>query len=386
MSKKIIKDVKHLQQFMDDGSMLLPDMPTVYRLMQVLGAPSWVNYDYIMSISDAAVRLSWQQGWAAYDEEPNQGSSFINGDQLIEYKRAFSRLGISYSTHFIKGKKSIDDASNTSDIIWNTPQEAKIDIVNSLNNGIPVIINEPYVATLVLGYEDKGSILYGISTFAPSEGKISSNNYNKIIDWENEIRGYFLVNKFTQRLMDKELLTDTLKTAIQLARTARVEKLGDTALGISAFDALAEQLVWDESFEVLEPGQRYQGEINWPYDRPEGYYREDGARTLEDRFWAGYCDFLCMLNGYGNFANFLKDQAEGLIVPEWSEQLKKAAEHYDIACSYSGQLWDYVTPNDEGVAKFRNKDVRYAFAAHMLRAKIYTIKAVEILEKLTNDY
>ena len=38
---------------------------------------------------------------------------------------------------------------------------------------------------------------------------------------------------------------------------------------------------------------------------PEGYYRTDGARTLAQRFWSGYCDYLCMLNGYEIFFAFL---------------------------------------------------------------------------------
>lgn len=382
MSKKIIDNVKILYQMMDDGSMLLPDMPVVYRLMQVLGSPSWVDYDYIMSISGAAVRLSWQQGWAGHDGEPNQSTLFINGDELIEYKRVFSRLGVSYSTHYIIGKKTDKDKSNDDNIIWNTPQEAKKDIVNSINRGIPVIINEPYVTSLILGYEDDGSVLYGISIFAPKEGRVLPHNYNKIVNWENEIKKYFLISNYTPRCMDKELLTEVFETAVELARTVRIDKLGDTALGISAFDALAEQLVWDESFEVLEPDKRYEGEINWPYDKPKGYYSEDGARSLSDRFWKGYCDFLCMLYGYSSFSRFLKRQVDAGIAPEWSNELQKAAKYYDIACDYADRLWDYVTPDNKGVAKFKNKEVRYTFAAHMLRAKIYTIKAVEELDKL----
>jgi len=138
--------------------------------------------------------------------------------------------------------------------------------------------------------------------------------------------------------------------------------------------------VWDESFEPLEPGKRYEGNISFPYDRPQGYYREDGARTLGSRFWDGYCDFLCMLNGYDNFSRFLERYAG--VVPEWHDKLLQAAKDYHAACDYSGKLWQYVTPDDNGVAKFKDKDVRYAFAAHMLRAKVYTVRAVETLQQL----
>lgn len=239
---------------------------------------------------------------------------------------------------------------------------------------LPVLLADRSVC--VLGYD--GDSLLGISTFADGNTREAPHGYNRFDDWQREISAYFIIESYAPREMNRRLLADTLRTAVKLATTTRIGKLGDTALGISSFDALAEQLVWDESFEPLEPGKRYEGKIDFPYDRPEGYYREDGARTLASRFWDGYCDFLCMLNGYSNFARFLERYAG--VVPEWHEKLLQAAKYYHAACDYSGKLWQYVTPDDNGVAKFKDKDVRYAFAAHMLRAKIYTVRAVETLQ------
>lgn len=45
----MIENVKELKQFMDDGSMLLPEIPVLLRLLQTLGAPEEVDYDYLMS-------------------------------------------------------------------------------------------------------------------------------------------------------------------------------------------------------------------------------------------------------------------------------------------------------------------------------------------------
>ena len=87
-----------------------------------------------------------------------------------------------------------------------------------------------------------------------------------------------------------------------------------------------------------------------------------------------------MLNGYENMSRFLNKYAD--IVPEWRERVLSAAGYYQKACDYSGELWKYVTPDEEGVRKFRLPEVRYTFAAHMLRAKMYTLKAVEELEKI----
>lgn len=53
-------------------------------------------------------------------------------------------------------------------------------------------------------------------------------------------------------------MTEVLQTAVSLARVTRSPELGDTALGISAFDAVAELMVWDEGFAVLRRVRRPQ--------------------------------------------------------------------------------------------------------------------------------
>lgn len=362
MAEKFIEGVKPLQQFMEDGSFLMPEIPAVYRAMQALNAPEYIDYDYLLSVSGMAVRLAWQQGWAEYAALPNQGVFYNENDRDI-VEIALDRIGVKYTI------------KNVADVRM---EAAKAEIKASLDKGIPVLIQEPFVYATALGYRDDD--LYGVATFADANQRIAPQNYNRFSSWREETRSYLLIDTYTPRAMDGDLLRATLRTAVYLARTARLDRWGDTALGISSFDAVAEMMVWDEGFEPLEPGKTYGGVLSFPYDRPEGYYRTDGARTLGKRFWAGYCDFLCMLNGYGNFARFLEKYAG--IVPAWSGRLNEAAAYYNRACDYSGALWAYVTPNEEGVAKFKQKEVRYAFAAHMLRAKIYTVKAVEILENL----
>ncbi|MCL2507553.1 MAG: hypothetical protein FWF05_00105 [Oscillospiraceae bacterium] len=363
MPEKWIGGVKPLKQFMEDGSFLMPEIPAAFRALQAMNAPEYMDYDYLLSVSGMAVRLAWQQGWAEYEDVPNQGI-FYNERGKSVVGLAFDRIGVQYTV------KKISEAGI---------EAAKSDIRVSIDKGVPALLTGgPNAYTTVLGYRDDE--LFGVATFADQKKRVPPHDYNCIDDWQNAEKEYILIDAYRPKAMDAELLTDTLKTAVYLARTTRLDSLGDTALGISSFDALAEMLVWDEGFEPLEPGKSYEGEISFPYDRPEGYYRTDGARTLDKRFWAGYCDFLCMLNGYSNFARFLDKYAA--LLPEHSEQLKEAVTYYGKGCDYSGELWKYVTPNKKGVKKFKNKDVRYAFAAHMLRAKIYTVKAVEILEKI----
>ncbi len=362
MQEKFIEGVMPLQQFMEDGSFLMPEIPAVLRALQALKAPKYIDYDYLLSVSGMAVRLAWQQGWAEYVGLPNQGIFYNEGNKSI-VEMALDRIGATYTVKTVS-HVGIETAKN--------------DIKKSIDKGVPVLIQEPCVYAAILGY--KGDDLYGVSTSADAGKRVEPYQYNLFDTWQEETVSYTLIEDYTPKAMDAQLLRDTLRTAVYLARTTRVDRLGDTALGVSSFDALAEMLVWDENFDPLEPGKRYEGELTFPYERPEGYYRTDGARTLDQRFWSGYCDYLCMLNGYENFFRFLDKYAD--TIPEWSSRLREAAQYYLHACVYSGELWKYVTPDAAGVAKFKDKDVRYAFAAHMLRAKIYTIRAVEIFEGL----
>jgi len=366
MSEKFVEGVKPLQQFMDDGSFLMLDISAIFRAMQALRAPEYVDYDYLLSVSGMAVRLAWQQGWAGFTGLPNK-SVFYSADGKDVIDVAFGCVGVTST------RKKVSDVGI---------KTAEADIKTSIDKGAPVVVFGVSPAlTTILGYRD--SELYGVSTWLDPSKRIAPHQYNRIDDWKNIINEYILINDYKPKAMDRVLFTDTLKRAVYLARTTRLDCLRDTALGISAFDAVAEMMVWDESFEPLEPGKQYEGEIVFPYDRPEEYYRRDGARTLDDRFWSGYCDFLCMLNGYGNFARFLDKYAD--LLPERNGHVKEAVKYYCRACDYSGELWKYVTPDAAGVAKFKEKDVRYVFAAHMVRAKIYTIKAVEILERLIHQ-
>lgn len=361
MSEKIIGGIKSLAQFMEDGSFLMPEVPAVYRAIQALQVPDYMDYDYLLSVSGMAVRLAWKPGWNAHEGLPNQ-AIFYNEDDKSIIEIALDRIGVEY-THI----KNTD--ANT----------ALRDIRQSIDKGIPVIMETTLcVCATILGYRNND--LYGVSVFADQKEAQEPYGYNCFPNWQKEMESYYIIHQFTPKPMDCTSLKEVLQTAVYLARTTAKKQCGNAALGISSFDAVAEMMVWDESFEPLEPGKTYDGELSFPYEREEGYYCTDGARTLEQRFWDGYCDFLCMLNGYENFSRFLQKYAH--MVPAWQEPLTRAAAYYQHAATYSGALWEYVTPDSAGVAKFKNKDVRYAFAAHMLRAKIYTVKAIEIIEDL----
>ncbi len=362
MAENFILGVRPLQQFMEDGSFLMPEIPAAFRAIQALHAPDFMDYTYLLSVSGSALRIAWQQGWAGYDNVPNQGIFYNEGNRSI-FEILFDRIGLQYTM------RRMEDVG---------PETAAQEIKASIDRGIPVLMNGVFT---ILGYRDDA--LYGIATFLGQDQVDMVNGYHRINDFPAKTDNYILLSDFCPRAMDAALLKEVLQTAVYQARTTRLDMHGDTALGVSSFDALAEMLVWDESFaplDAVQVGNRIDGKIDFPYDRPNGYYHTDGGKCLPDRFWCGYCDYLCMLNEYDNFADFLKRYAA--VVPAWKDALEQAAEDYHCAADYSGALWQYVSPDDAGVAKFKEPSVRYAFAAHMLRAKIFTLRAVERLEKL----
>jgi len=367
MKENFISGVRYLQQFMDDGSFLTPEIPSVLRAVQAINAPDYMDYTYLLSVSGSALRLAWQQGWAGYDDTPNQCIFYNEGKRSI-HEIALDRTGVKYTL------KNVSETGI---------ETAEKDIKASIDNGFPVLLNGPFT---VLGYREKSDTeteLYGVYTFADPDRRDPSTGYSLNPEWPEKAGTYIIIDGFDPRGMDADLLKEVLRTAVYQSRTSRVDYLGDTALGISAFDALAEMMVWDESFDPLNtenPGTEYESAIAFPYERPDGYYRIDGGKTLLHRFWCGYCDFLCLLNEYENFADFLKKYSN--IIPEWKNELELASDDYLRANTFSGELWKYVTPDDAGAVKFKDSSVRYAFAAHMLRAKIYTVRALERIEKL----
>lgn len=390
MSDKMIGGIKKIHQFMEgEGNFLLPFAPAYLRLLQALNAPAYMDYNFVLCVSGAAVRVSWLQGWAEYKDEPNQSELFVNGDRLTEYRKGFQGAGLEAEFYLSESKRSWWSGNYSGNVTWTDSKKAKADITASIDKGIPVLAHgvagEP--TCLIIGYKNDGARLCLISIFTPDDKKIGESDCRLSDEnWTDEITLYCIVTKFTPRHVDKAMLREIMETVIYLARIQKpeIEIPGrHVSLGLEAILSAAEHLVWDEGFEALEPGKKYEGELSWPYARPTGFWRDDGARSLSSRFWAGYCDFLCMLNGFVALEHFLSRYKE--IVPEWSAELEEAARCACCIADYTGELWKYVTPDEEGLKKFKTADIRSIFAAHMLRVRIYYTRITEIFDRLLNE-
>ena len=382
---KLIGGIKECHQFMgEEGNFLLPYAPVFLRLLESMNAPEYMDYSFVMSISGATTRLSWLEGWAQYKDEPNQSELFINGDRLIEVRKGFEGAGVDAKVYLNEAKKDWWKDNYSGDVTWVNGDKAKTDIIASIDKGIPVLAHGIKSPTcLIIGYENNGEKLHILHNYISDEEKKGETKYTTSNNnWQNDFTFYCIVNSFNPRKVDRKLLSEIMENVIYLAKS---EKYQNASVGLKSYESLAEHLVWDKGFEPLTFGEEnksddYTGELSWQYERPDGYYREDGARNLGDRFWAGYCDYLCMLNGFGNLHYFLMANKD--VVPEWSDDIVNAADDAMRIADYTGELWKYVTPDDDGVRKFKEADTRSIFAAHMIRSKIHHQRIVETFEKI----
>ena len=381
MKTDALLPVKEIRMFMpgeENGAFLLPYAPAYLRLLQSLGAPGHMNYSFVMAVSGAATRVAWLPGWTdgAFHRE-----LYINGDRLVEFRRGFKGAGVEAEFCLNEAQREWWAKDFSGEVTWVTPEKARADIVASLNKGVPVLaLLKHSAACLIIGHEGNGNRLNFIFAFSKEEDKMGESRYELTPEnWADEIKMYCLVKSFEPRAVDKALLREVMQTAVALARAGNV---GDCAVGLNAQQMLAEHLVWDEGFAQLDLAP-FDGALSWPYERPEGYWREENARSLGARFWGGYCDFLCMQNGFGNLGMFLEAHKD--VVPEWSGAFQEAARCAERNAYFTGALWQHVQGNDEGMLKFKTEDIRSIFAGHMLRSKIYHLRMVEIFERLLGE-
>ena len=381
--KDVLLPVREIRQFMPgegEGNLfLLPYAPAYLRLLQSLGAPEHMNYSFVMSVSGAATRLAWLPGWSGGEPQSNL---YAEGGRLAELRRGFKGAGVEAEFCLNEAHKAWWEETVIGEVTWVNAEKARTDIVASLNKGVPVLASglAHDAIGLIIGHEGNGARLNFISILLPEEEKMGESRYVLTSEkWADEIKMYCLVKNFTPRVVDRALLREVMQTVVT---QARAENIGDCAIGLNAQQMLAEHLVWDEGFAQLDIA-RFDGMLKWPYERPEGYWREKQARSLGDRFWAGYCNFLCSQNGFDNLAQFL--MAHNDVVPEWKEAIREAARCAERNAYFTGALWQHVSGNDEGMLKFQTDDIRSIFAGHMLRSKIYHLRMVEIFERLLKE-
>lgn len=289
--------------------LVLPDVPrvgfdlnlcplpgSVLACMKYLGDP--VDYDYVMGASGAAFRRLWQK-----DDGGNVDLMYLAPDC---YQRLFDAIGYACRP------------------VSNTDKVAMVrEIQGSLQLGRPVIafgVIGPPEACVVTGYDKGGDVLIGWNYFQKIPGfgdgvEFEPAGYFRKADWAGNTRNLLIIgDKRTDRPSDRTVLLNSLKWAIDLARTSARKDVPGHVSGLAAYDA------WASALEV-------------DADYPKG-----DAKVLALREMV-HMDQKVMLEERKSAARFLRAMAK--VAPEAAAELETAAGCYDEVAALSEKVWPW---------------------------------------------
>jgi hypothetical protein len=199
-----------------------PFCGSITTCMQFLGED--VTYHFVMGVSGSAFKLLWARDWC-----PSNNSVGLLGLEVI--RRVFWALGFEY--------EHMDGCRLPEDI-----EVFQRKIVEGIRNGKPVLaggVVGPPDLGIVAGYEEGGRVLRGQSYFHDG-----SQGYYREADWATGCSGLILVGEKKVPPPEAEILRESLRWAIQLARTPHMVERRTT--GLAAYDAWAAALGRDEDF------------------------------------------------------------------------------------------------------------------------------------------
>lgn len=190
-----------------------------------------VTNEYAMGISGGAFKTFWDVPW-----EPANCDLLIIGDEPV--RRIFDALG--YGFTFVHKLAPI-----------HTEEGFRNMIVDSIDRGCPVIaegIVGPPECCVVTGYDERGDVLHGWSYFQEDPSEYFTKG-----DWFKDCNGLILIGEKKPKPSQREVLIHTLVWAVKLAREPEFvwgfPSVRRTKSGLAAFDAMAEQLLWDDIYE-----------------------------------------------------------------------------------------------------------------------------------------
>ena len=177
MPEKFIGNMKPLQQFMEDGPFLVPEIPVVFRALQALSAPEYIDYLCFLGCRKRldSVYSHIPPTPAAMRDEPPSRTHSASKDTI---EIAFDRTGVKYAVKAVK------------DVGISTAKKEK---KAPLTKGQPVLVKAPCDVT-VLGHQDNG--LYGVWIFANPDERAPPHGYNCVADWRKTIKAYVLIDEY----------------------------------------------------------------------------------------------------------------------------------------------------------------------------------------------
>lgn len=260
-------------------------------LLKYIGEP--VPYDYIMGVTGAAFRRTWNR-----DDGGNVDLMYFG---VEPHRRLFEALGFSYR------------------VVPRRDREAMLSgVKTSIAGGVPVIafgIIGPPEAGLVVGYDEGGDVLLGHSYF--DFANYGSARYYEQRDWFKAMHdtsiGMIVLGERRERPEPREVFVSSLEWAIDLERTARRPNLPDHVCGLAAYDG------WARGLEV------------------DADYPRDDGEVLRTRGMV-YGDQTAMLYERTDAAAFLRSMVE--TAPEAADELRAAAQLYAEVGKTAG-LWPW---------------------------------------------
>ena len=228
MSKQVKKIIEGVERIGWGTTTCLCFVGSTIAVMRHLGEK--VTNEYAMGISGGAFKMFWEMPWG-----PANCDLLIIGDEPV--RRTFDALG--YGFTFVHKLAPI-----------HTKEEFRKMVVDSIDRGRPIIaegIVGPPECCVVTGYDEGGAILHGWSYFQEDQSYFIKD------DWYKDCDGLILIGEKKPKPSQREVLINTLVWAIKLAREPEFvwgfPRIRRTKSGLMAFDAMAEQLLWDDIYE-----------------------------------------------------------------------------------------------------------------------------------------
>jgi hypothetical protein len=301
---------------------------SLYSLLQYLKDPC--DYDYIMGVSGAAFRRTWNR-----DDGGNVDFSYFGEEP---FRAILEALGYKYRMVPPKDKAVMIQA-----------------LKESLAQGRPVLafgIVGPPECGIVAGYDKDGEVLIGYSYFQdPKPGYYEQADWFTKADWHG-VTGFIVLGEQKARPAERAVLISSLDRAI---RFERMKRLGPKhSAGLAAYDD------WAKGLEV------------------DADYPKDDAKVMGTRIMV-HGDQCVMLEERRDAAKFLRRMAK--TAPEAAEELDAAAALYDAVSDLGPKTWPWGDRYADVGPDLVDPAARRAIAAAVRTAREKEAEAVGHLEK-----
>jgi hypothetical protein len=302
---------------------------SLFSLLEYLKDPC--DYDYIMGVSGAAFRRTWNR-----DDGGNVDFSYFGKEP---FKAILDALGYEYRMVPPKDRAVLLRA-----------------LKGSLARGRPVLafgIVGPPECGIVAGYDKDGDVLIGYSYFQD----MKQPGYYEQADWFTKaswhgVTGFIVLEGRKPKPAPRAVLLSSLERAIRFARMKTLGK--DHSAGLAAYDD------WAKGLEI------------------DADYPKDDAKVLDRRVMV-HGDQCVMLEERRDAAKFLRRMAQ--VAPEVAEELNAAAARYDQVADQGGKTWPWGERYADVGPDLADPAARRTLAAAVRTAREKEAEAVGHLER-----